>query len=342
MYSLNPLFKDRKKYAPFNQEQLNIIKDYLDQGFKKKEVQELTGIGSDALNRRIRENDWTAKRKRQAGLTQQELDEIHEKYLKGISLEELSKEYSISIDNLADRVANNKWTKAKRKTKYTCNENYFDDITTEHQAYWLGFLMADGFITSKRTRPNYGNESQCVGFSISIKDAEIFEKFKKDLNSNHPINIYTTTGSYNKDTKVGRILITSQHMVDALKKYGMVENKTLVLKFPDLPEELVPAFIRGYSDGDGSIIISQLATGQVKYAWNITSTKEMCEGILKYLGKANLKLFQRFPEREVNNWTIKIDGNIQVPKLLDIIYKDATIFLQRKYNKYAEMRGSNG
>lgn len=342
MYSLNPLFKDRKKGAPFTQEQLNIIKEYLDQGFNKKEIRELTGISLDALNRRIKENEWIAKKKRLTGLTQKELDEIHEKYLKGISLENLSKEYSISINNLADRVANNKWTKTKRKTKYSCNESYFDNITTEHQAYWLGFLMADGYIISKRTRVNYGNESQCVGFSISIKDAELFEKFKKDLESNHPVNIYKNSNGYKNNIETGRILITSQHMVDSLKKYGMVENKTLILKFPSLPNHLIPHFIRGYSDGDGSIIISHLHDGQIKYAWNITSTKEMCEGILNYLNKNNLKLSQRFPERNINNWTIKISGNIQVPKLLDIIYKDATIFLSRKYKKYAEMRGIIG
>lgn len=342
MYSLNPLFKDRKKGAPFTQEQLNIIKEYLDQGFNKKEIRELTGISLNALNRRIKENDWIAKKKRLTGLTQKELDEIHEKYLKGVSLKNLSKEYSISINNLADRVANNKWTKAKRKTKYSCDKNYFDNITTEHQAYWLGFLMADGYITSKRIRINHGDKSQCVGFSISVKDAELFEKFKKDLKSNHPVNIYKTSSGYKNSTESGRILITSQHMVDSLKKYGLVENKTLILKFPELPKHLIPHFIRGYSDGDGSIIISHLSDGQIKYAWNITSTKEMCEGILNFFNKNNLKLSQRFPERNVNNWSIKISGNIQVPKLLDIIYKDATIFLSRKYKKYAEMRGIIG
>lgn len=342
MYSLNPLFTNRKKYAPFTQEQLDVIKDYLDKGFKKKEIQELTGISSDALNRRIKEDNWIAKKKRSVGLTQEELNEIHEKYLNGVSLEILSEEYSISVDNLANRVANNKWTKAKKKTKYSCNENYFDTIDTEHKAYWLGFLMADGYITSKRVRPNCGNESQCVGFSISIKDAELFEKFKQDIESNHPVNFYNVSSGYNQNTKVGRILITSQHMVDSLKSYGMVENKTLILKFPKISPDLIPAFIRGYSDGDGSLVISHLANGEIKYSWDITSTKEMCEGILKYFGKENLKLYQRFPERNTNNWTIKFSGNIQVPRLLSIIYKDATIFLSRKYKKYAEMQGING
>ena len=44
------------------------------------------------------------------------------------------------------------------------------------------------------------------------------------------------------------------------------------------------------------------------------------------------ELEKRAKERENNNFTLHYGGNQQVPKLLDSIYKDATIFLQRKYN----------
>lgn len=338
MYSLNPLFASRQKGAPLTQEQLNQIKEYLDNGFTKTEIIELTGISRDALNRRINTNNWETKA-RNAPLTQKELDEIHELLLHGETIENVSVRYHISQKNLADRLANNKWTKTAPKTRYSCDETYFDVIDDEHKAYWLGFLFADGYILSKRNREGYGNESQSFGFSISIKDSEIFVKFKEDLKSNHPVNIYGG-GAYKPDSKTGRILITSQRMVDSLKKWGMTENKTLILKMPNISKELYPHFIRGYSDGDGSIIISHLKSGATKYAWNITSTKEMCLSILSFLGKTNLKLYQRWPERNVNNWTIKISGNQQVPQLLEKIYSGATIYLERKFKKYAEMRGN--
>jgi hypothetical protein len=34
-----------------------------------------------------------------------------------------------------------------RPRKYTLDEMYFDEITDEHRAYWLGFITADGGIT---------------------------------------------------------------------------------------------------------------------------------------------------------------------------------------------------
>lgn len=340
MYSLNPLFVSRKKGAPFTQEQLDQIKLYLEQGLSKKDIRELTGISAEALNRRIKENNWNAAKRRRIGLTQAELNSIKKDLNEGLSVEEVSKKYTISMECLNDRIANNKWTRAKRKTKYTCDETYFDCIDDEHKAYWLGFLMADGYILSKRQRRENSNESQSFGFSISTKDIELFSKFKEDLKSNHPVNIYknTTTG-YKKGAEYGRILITSQHMVDSLKKLGMTENKTFTLKMPDLREDLIRHFIRGYSDGDGSIIISHLASGDVKYYWNITSTKEMCESILVYVGKPELKISQRWPERNNNNWSLKICGTKQVPEILSKIYDGSTIYLERKYKKYAAMQG---
>lgn len=341
MYSLNPLFSSRNPGETFTQEQLDQIKYYLDKGFKTKEVIELTGISRAALNQRIKNNNWLAApstKKRMHKLTQQELIEIKEKYDNGASVPELALDYNVSKNCLYKRIANNKWEKTKRKTKFSCNETYFDIIDTEHKAYWLGFLYADGYILSQCSP----GEQQSFGFSINIKDVEMFEKFKQDLNSNHPVNIYTSASGFDNGGKCGRILITSQHMVDCLKSYGMVEHKTTVLKMPNLPQELIPHFIRGYSDGDGSIVISHLKSGQIKYLWDITSTKEICEAFLTYFNKNKLKLYQRYPERNVNNYTMRFSGNQQVPELLSIIYKDATIYLERKYKKYAEMQGIIG
>ncbi len=340
MYSLNPLFLSRKVGAPLNQDQINAIKDYVDKGFKLKEIKQLTGVSIDAIRKRIQDDNW-ATRQRKAGLTQAELNAIKQDWENGMTIEELAVKFCVSKENLADRIANNKWQKVSRKCKYSCDETYFDNIDDEHKAYWLGFLYADGYILSKRTRSGHGNENQSFGFSISIQDVELLEKFKQDLKSNHPINIYKNNTGFKTESSYGRILITSQHLVDNLKKYGMVENKTTIVNMPNLSPQLIPHFIRGLSDGDGSVIISHLKNGSLKYNWQLTSTKEMCQGILDFIEKPYLSLYQRFPERHVNNWTLSICGNNQVVEVLNKFYANATIYLERKYKKYVEMRGNN-
>ena len=48
------------------------------------------------------------------------------------------------------------------KNRYTLNQNYFETIDTEHKAYWLGFIYADGYVGDE----NYNN----IVIGLSDKD----------------------------------------------------------------------------------------------------------------------------------------------------------------------------
>lgn len=66
-----------------------------------------------------------------------------------------------------------------------------------------------------------------------------------------------------------------------------------------------------------------------------TGTKEVLKGIQKFLGIEHLKLYQRFPERKNNNYTLQISGIQQVSKILKLLYKNAPeCVLKRKQDKY--------
>ena len=49
-------------------------------------------------------------------------------------------------------------------------------------------------------------------------------------------------------------------------------------------------------------------------------------------------LYTRFPERNNTTRDIRVSGNKQILTLLDWLYKDATIFMQRKYDKYIKAK----
>lgn len=331
----NP-FENRKSGAKYTQEQVDYIKQLVDQGWSASKIAKEYNLSCDSIRKRIKDNNWSAtQNQRQKKLTQAELDEIKEKIDNNVPIAEISKEYDISKDALWRRKANNSWTVKKRKNKYNFDESYFDVIDTEHKAYWLGFLMADGYILSKR-KGKRSNQSQSFGFTISVKDIELFDYFKEDLKADNPVNIYknSSSGAFKTDTDFGRILLTSQRTVDALKSHGIVENKTFITKMPELQQELVPHFIRGYSDGDGSISIDI----NNRIGWSLCGTKELLNSIQDFFG-LNYKLSQRFPERNNNNWQLHVSGWQNVLMCLDIIYKDASVYLKRKYDKYAEMQG---
>ena len=123
----------------------------------------------------------------------------------------------------------------------------------------------------------------------------------------------------------------------------MIELKTLVLSYPDekiLPKELERHFVRGYLDGDGCISYHGLSNDKRAYALGFTGTRNILEGIKKFFGKEEVKI-----SPHNNAYQINIGGNIQTGKMLDILYSDATIYLDRKFDiykeylKYAERQG---
>lgn len=342
MDSLNPNisnynpFLNKKKGAIYNQEQLAFIKNLLDNDWSVARICQVYKLDKNAIKRRIQNNDWLSHRSdRENCLTLKELQEMKSLLDGGETVENVANRFQVSVNSVLNRQINNKWDKGHgRKSKYSVNENYFDDIDTDEKAYWLGFLMADGYITSKRNRKRR-NESQSFGCTLSVRDIRHLEKFKKCLESDHPIHIYKRSNTcFVGGQDSCRLLIGNQHMVDSLKKWGIVENKTFFCKMPDIEEKFKAAFIRGYSDGDGSIYINK----NRKFGWSLTGTKELLTSILFFLGKENLKLEQRWPERENNNWSITIFGKVQVPMLLDVIYKNAEMYLDRKYEIYLQMK----
>lgn len=258
-------------------------------------------------------------------MNQEELNSLIHDYINGDSIRNLSLKYNCTRAVLSRILKENKVIirdNTRNSRKYSHNENYFESIDTENKAYWLGFIYADGFIESKR---NYG--AQKLGITLSGIDVKHLEKFKSDIEATNPIKEYRGSG-YNADGVFSKILLTSQKTVDDLKTHGCIENKTLKLKFPNIRKNLIRHFIRGYFDGDGSISFIQ----QKAYEIQFTGTKDFLDGIMNYFNK-NLKMHTK----DNVTYQLKIGGNLQVRKILDIIYKDATIYLDRKHEKYLEV-----
>ena len=65
-------------------------------------------------------------------------------------------------------------------------------------------------------------------------------------------------------------------------------------------------------------------------------TKEICDGVQEFFG-SDVKLAQRYPERNVNNYTLAYCGNISIKNKLDILYEDASIYLERKFKLWEEL-----
>ena len=204
-----------------------------------------------------------------------------------------------------------------------CEENIFEIIDSEEKAYWLGFLYADGCVSSNRNTIEIG---------LAVIDKEHLEKFKKFIKSEHKIGLH--------QGKLGdsyRISIRSDKMKSDLIKLGCTPKKSLTLIFPNenqVPKNLIKHFIRGYFDGDGCISI-----GKSEYV-DLISTIEFLECIKDILLKINIKstiIPLATKNRDSNNYRLVLTNKQGRKDFLNYIYDNANIYLDRKYEKFLKM-----
>lgn len=201
--------------------------------------------------------------------------------------------------------------------KYNCDNNYFNCIETEHKAYWLGLIAADGYVST--------DKRNLLSLTLHQDDSGILSSFLKDLNSDYPI-------IYNKRDKCCRVDINSKQIVTNLALYNIVPRKTFKFQFPnELDNELYNHFIRGYFDGDGCVYISK--TKQIEYT--VTSNEhflEQLQDILIRQCNLNKTIFKKYKRTDIK--TMVYCGNKQSKRIYDYMYKNATIYFPRKKEKF--------
>lgn len=221
--------------------------------------------------------------------------------------------------------------------KYTCNSDYFKDIDTEEKAYWLGFMYADGYITSN---PNNAANIKRFGVSLMDGDTHHLEKFNLAIKSDYPINHYTVTQGYKIGAGYCRIIICDDKFVRNLMSHGCIERKSNIVNPPTgLPEEFEKHFIRGFMDANGSVVENNTKYG-LSFTIKWASTESVLKWIMNHLIKNKIlkheyPLVKRKEEHIVSSF--EFGGNYLVKKYLDYIYNGASVWLDRKHDRYLKL-----
>lgn len=207
--------------------------------------------------------------------------------------------------------------------KYTLNQEFFNNIDTEEKAYWLGFIVADGHIRDD-------------GIDIGLKreDRLHLKKFLEAVQSNTKIT--------NRDsTMSSHISIYSIEMVAVLREMGLSRIKSVDAVFPAVKAELRRHLIRGIIDGDGSISITKnvYKTGiNPTFSLSICGTEDIVQNIAYEVFRNTGAKVGKIQHPQ-NSYSIKSwGGNKQVLHILDWIYGDCSIYLDRKYKRYLNLK----
>lgn len=199
------------------------------------------------------------------------------------------------------------------KLDWGINEEFFD-TWNESSAYVLGYWFADGNMFFDKTNGSYY-------ISYASKDYDLAVKVLRVLGSQRE--------PYSNKDNVYRVRFSSKYMYNRLMELGGSPTKSLTVSFPAVPSNMLSHFLRGNLDGDGHISLKKnyypLAgfTGNFNFLTGIRDSVPISSN-LRIANKDNF-----------NSYKLEYYGR-NANFLLDFLYKDATIYLERKFERYLD------
>lgn len=308
--------KNKEKLKPL------IIEDYLN-GILIKDIVKKYNISKDMARIILQESGHSYQM-----LTDDEKINIINEYNNLVENGEQEQYLSIlpikfnrSIGTIMELLRSRKVRKMNPVKKYTCNENYFENIDTPDKAYWLGFIAADGNIS----RSN-------LHIGIHKMDVDHLEKFKKDINATNPVKIKKYI-SKEKHSYIARIDLYSKKIVDDLKHHGLYPNKTHTLSWDNItkniPDNFIIDFVRGFFDGDGSWKVSKN-----RITFNVSSvSKDFIEPFSEWFSKMiNVKSYKIYKSNHITStmYSYERAKKEDLIKIYKVLY-NGEVCLDRKY-----------
>lgn len=217
-------------------------------------------------------------------------------------------------------------TYSKSKRIYSINEEFFRN-QTQNMAYILGLWWSDGSIAPSHT-------GEINEFNITLKNEEkLLTQIRNEMGSNIPLKIHPQTGAF-------VLKIFSRKICQDLITLGGRRNKSKNLSWPNIDDDFIPSFIKGYFDGDGCI--SQ------KTGCRCLNILFAC-GDRTFLGTLKEKIIQLDHSirggwianytSENSKWYSLGFGERDSIKIANIMYNKNTseYYMERKYTKFKQL-----
>jgi hypothetical protein len=214
----------------------------------------------------------------------------------------------------------------RNRNIYSLNDNIFKTIDSEEKAYWLGFLLGDGCCLDT-------NGYKIISLALQGGDHSHLVKFRNFLDNDTPIGIRKTGNS-----SACSITVRSSNLFNDLCSYGVKPRKANIACFLNMDNNpyLKHAY-RGLIDADGSLglytikgrLSPSIALGSTSYAMIDQYQRYISNNV--DVGFGRLKISERQPKKKNHRSLFSLRTyHIKACKLICYLYKDSTIFLDRK------------
>lgn len=212
------------------------------------------------------------------------------------------------------------------KNRYTPDNSIFENGLNETNAYILGFIYADGCLY-------YSKHTKRFRITISSKDEELMKRIH---------SLMTPKKKLYKDGNNFQVVTSNEIDINFIKRLGVSERKTYNLSFPKINKKYYSHFIRGFFDGDGCVYNSKTYDKNKEYNYKYISigciNKEFLENIQDILKSENIYSIINVDKRKTTPfYLLEIKRKNDTIRFSKYIYNNATIYLERKKDKFTNM-----
>lgn len=210
-----------------------------------------------------------------------------------------------------------------------------NQLSQEEKYYIIGLFQGDAN-HSENTR-NRGK----VQLEISLKDADLVYKLETILSK--IVKVYISSRERKVIFKTGQkylhtsitLSIYDLNFRKAIKPYVPAGSKCNIINAPDdMPKNMFRHYLRGLYDADGSLGITSQNIPYISMCAKSENIKHfICAHMLDTLGIE--KKINRNKRDDIYNIMLTKEFSQQYS---EILYKDSTIYLDRKYKKYLEVQ----
>ncbi len=248
-------------------------------------------------------------------LTETQINEMVTMYKNNIPMMTIAERFNISKQTVKRRLEKRNDIVFRGNRKHFYNETIFEVIDSPEKAYWLGFILADGYV----------NEDRCfMNLKLSDKDEGHLIKFINfidgDMGMLHE-EYHNLTGN-----RMVYVNASGKTFTKTLISHNIRQRKSGVEQWSDkVPEEYIRDYIRGIIDADGCIRKKNIS---------IYGSKEVLGNIQDFLTEKFLRDETKICNHD-NTFALYITTKRK--EILNHIYYDNCVSLDRKYKKVKEL-----
>ena len=212
-------------------------------------------------------------------------------------------------------------------------------IDTQEKAYLLGFLYGDGTISTYKCKDE-NSYSFYTRISINKDDEELIYQLHKEFSffniGEFDYSIYGgKTGWQKSISKTGKLLYDDL-LLNGLYPRKSYENKEK-LKLPNICNDLMSHFIRGFFDADGSVYTRAKRKNLITIEFSSVSKSFITE-LNSYLKSIDINCWKIVEVTSLKDnrqiyYKLVFIKTDEILKLIDFMYRDANIKLKRKATK---------